>query len=231
VPESQEDRQSGILRPTRYRLIVFDWDGTLMDSAAMIVSCVQAASRDIGLPVPSDGRARHIIGLGLGDAMAYLFPQLDPAQYREVADRYRHHFFVRGGETPLFEGTPELLEELFDAGFLLAVATGKGRRGLDRELNSTGLKRFFHATRCADESFSKPHPAMLLEIIEELGVSAERTLMVGDTTHDLEMAQSAGVSRLAVGYGAHPRDHLIGRMPLACVDDVASLRTWIAVHG
>lgn len=228
VPESRRTGWSKTSCPKRYKLIVFDWDGTLMDSAAIIAACVQAASCDKGLPVPSEQSARHIIGLGLNDAMAYLFPQLDPAGYREVADRYRHHFLALGREIPLFEGACDLVEDLHDAGFLLAVATGKARRGLDRELESTGLKRFFHATRCADETLSKPNPAMLVEILHELGIVATDSLMVGDTTHDIEMAEGAGVSALAVTYGAHPREFLAGRMPLACVDDVAGLRAWLA---
>ena len=215
----------------RFALIVFDWDGTLMDSAAAIVAAVQAASRDVGLAVPSDLQTRHIIGLGLADAMAYLFPQLDPAGYWEIADRYRHHFLDGIEKVSLFEGAREMLAELSANGFLLGVATGKTRRGLERDLDATGLKPLFQATRCADESYSKPHPAMLLEIVDELGVSAAATLMVGDTTHDLEMARNAKIAGVAVSYGAHPRDNLLCRQPLACVDSIGGLRTWIAANA
>ena len=215
----------------RFALIVFDWDGTLMDSAAAIVAAVQAASRDVGLAVPSDLRTRHIIGLGLADAMAYLFPQLDPAGYREIADRYRHHFLDGIEKVSLFEGAREMLAELSANGILLGVATGKSRCGLERDLDATGLKPLFQATRCADESYSKPHPAMLLEIVDELGVSAAATLMVGDTTHDLEMARNAKIAGVAVSYGAHPRDNLLGKQPLACVDSIGGLRTWIAANA
>ena len=217
--------------PRRFELIVFDWDGTLMDSATTIVAAVQAASRDVGLAVPTDSQTRHIIGLGLADAMAHLFPQLDPAGYQAVADRYRHHFLGGVEKVTLFEGVRELLTELSAAGFLLGVATGKSRSGLERDLDATGLKPLFHATRCADESFSKPHPAMLLEISEELGVSVAATLMIGDTTHDLEMACNASISGVAVSYGAHPREHLLARQPIACVDSVAGLRAWIAANA
>jgi phosphoglycolate phosphatase len=215
----------------RYNLIVFDWDGTLMDSAATIVAAIQSASRDLALPVPGDQQARHVIGLGLADALAYLFPDLNASGYEEVADRYRYHYLAQDEEIPLFDGTRELLEELCRGGFLLAVATGKSRRGLDRALDGTGLKPLFHATRCADEAFSKPHPAMLLEIMGELGMTAEDTLMVGDTTHDLAMARNAGVAALAVAYGAHAREDLVAESPIGCVDTVPALRAWIAANG
>ncbi len=231
VLESREYAQHTVPRSRRYELIVFDWDGTLLDSAAVIVASVQAASRDLGLEVPSDQSTRHIIGLGLEDAMGYLFPHLDRSGYRNVADRYRHHFLAIGREIPLFDGARELVAELFDAGFRLAVATGKGRRGLERDLDSTGLRRFFHATRCADETLSKPHPEMLLEIIAELGAVAGGTLMIGDTTHDLEMARNAGVSGVAVAYGAHPRANLLAAAPVACVDNIAGLRAWITANA
>jgi phosphoglycolate phosphatase len=213
------------------RLIVFDWDGTLMDSAAAIVAAIQAASRDLTLPVPVDQKARHVIGLGLADALSYLFPELHAAGYEAVADRYRYHYLARDHEIPLFEGAREMLGELAAAGFLLAVATGKSRRGLDRALDATGLASRFDATRCADEAFSKPHPAMLLELMDELGADAETTLMVGDTTHDLEMARNARVAPVAVTYGAHSRESLSACAPLACLDTVPALRAWFAAHA
>lgn len=217
--------------PKRFELLVFDWDGTLMDSAELIVASIQSASRDLGLPVPAPEAARHIIGLGLNDALAHLFPDLAETEFGRVAERYRHHYLARDGEIPLFEGVLETIAALYEAGFLLAVATGKSRRGLDRAFASTGLGRFFHASRCADETFSKPHPNMLLELMDELGVTSDKTLMIGDTTHDLQMAINARVASLAAGYGAHPRDALLALSPLACVADMAELRLWLHANA
>lgn len=211
----------------RFELIVFDWDGTLMDSAATIVASIQAASRDIGVEVPSDAAARHIIGLGLNEAIAALFPQLLQADYARLAERYRHHFLSQDAEIPLFAGADEAVRELHAAGFLLAVATGKGRRGLDRALDHTGLRPFFHATRCADESFSKPHPQMLLELMEHLGATPDKTLMIGDTSHDLQMAVNAGVPSLGAAYGAHPVAGLLEFAPLACSGTFGELHQWL----
>lgn len=217
--------------PKQFDLLVFDWDGTLMDSAATIVASIQAASRDIGVDEPSDEAARHIIGLGLNEAIAALFPDLAQADYTRLADRYRHHFMGQDAEIPLFAGASETIQELHEAGFLLAVATGKGRRGLDRVLDNTGLRPWFHATRCADESFSKPHPQMLLELMDRLGASADKTLMIGDTSHDLQMAANAGVPSLGVSYGAHPREGLLAFSPLACADSFVELRQWLREHA
>ncbi|MBI3936991.1 MAG: HAD-IA family hydrolase [Betaproteobacteria bacterium] len=213
--------------PKRFDLLVFDWDGTLMDSAGAIVASLQAACRDLGLPVPSEECARHIIGLGLNDALAHVLPHLEPAHYGTVVERYRHHFTLRDGDIPLFPGAAETVRTLHAEGFLLGVATGKSRHGLERVLVATGLKDYFHATRCADEGFSKPHPGMLLELIEMLGVDPGRTLMIGDTTHDMEMAQSARVPCLGAAYGAHPREQLLDYAPLACVGDFAELARWL----
>ena len=213
--------------PRNYDLLVFDWDGTLMDSAAVIVASLQAACRDLNLPVPDEEQARFIIGLGLQDAMAHVLPGLDPVQYPRVAERYRVHYLQRDADTALFAGVAETIAALHAAGFLLAVATGKGRRGLERALTATGLKPYFHATRCADEGHPKPHPGMLQGLIEELGAACDRTLMIGDTTHDMEMARAAGVTPLAAAYGAHPREALIAYAPVACVDDVSELRQWL----
>lgn len=221
----------GSARRRQFQLIVFDWDGTLMDSAAIIVAAIQAASRDLKLPVPDEPKARHVIGLGLEDALSHLFPALAPSAYEEVADRYRYHYLARDDGIPLFDGVREMVGELAAAGFLLAVATGKSRRGLDRALEATGLTSLFQATRCADEAFSKPHPAMLLEIMDELGQAAARTVMVGDTTHDLEMARNAGVAPVAVTYGAHSSESLRACSPFACLDTVPALRTWFAANA
>lgn len=217
--------------PARFELLVFDWDGTLMDSAGVIVDSIQSASRDLGLSVPSSEAARHIIGLGLNDALSHLYPGLAEAEYGRVAERYRYYYLARDEEIPLFEGALETVESLCEAGFLLAVATGKSRKGLDRALTSTGLGRFFHASRCADETFSKPHPSMLLELMDELGVTTDKTLMIGDTTHDLQMAINARVASLAATYGAHSKDSLLALSPLACVDDIAELRQWLNQHA
>ncbi len=215
----------------RFELLVFDWDGTLMDSAAAIAASIQAACRDLDLPVPSEEQARYVIGLGLGDALAHILPGLDPARYQDVQARYRVHFLERDSGTTLFPGAADMVATLHDCGHLLAVATGKSRRGLDRALAATGLKRSFHATRCADEGHSKPHPGMLLGLMEELGIASERTLMIGDTTHDMEMAHAAGVSRLGAAYGAHAKEDLLGYAPVACVEDFDGLRRWLAQNA
>lgn len=213
--------------PKQFDLLVFDWDGTLMDSAATIVAAIQAASRDIGADEPSEAAARHIIGLGLNEAIAALFPDMAAADYSRLADRYRVHFMAQDAGIPLFAGAEEAIRELHAAGFMLAVATGKGRHGLDRVLDHTGLRPYFHATRCADESFSKPHPQMLLELMERLDASPDKTLMIGDTSHDLQMAVNAGVPSLGAAYGAHPREGLVGFAPLACADTFGELHQWL----
>lgn len=202
-----------------------------MDSARAIVTSLQGACSDLGLPVPSEEGARYVIGLGLDDAMAHILPGLERTTYPRIAERYRVRFLDQDAGTALFPGAAELVATLHDMGFLLAVATGKGRRGLDRSLNATGLKRYFHASRCADEGFSKPHPGMLEALMAELAVSPARTLMIGDTTHDMEMARAAGVSGLGVTYGAHERSALLGCGQLACVGDLAELRGWLLQHA
>ena len=217
--------------PRKFDLLVFDWDGTLMDSAAAIAASLQGACRDLGLPVPSEEQARYVIGLGLHDAMAHILPGVDAARYPEVVARYRVHFLERDSATTLFPGVSETIAALRDEGFLLAVATGKSRRGLDRALGATGLRPYFHATRCADEGHVKPDPGMLRGLMEELESPSERTLMIGDTTHDMEMARAAGVSRVGVSYGAHPKDALLPYEPLACVDDFHELDRWLARHA
>jgi len=211
----------------RYELIVFDWDGTLMDSAAMIVNSVQAAARDLGLAPPPDERARHIIGLGLVDALRHALPDLPAARYAELVERYRHHYLSRDGELALFEGVEAVVRRLAELGYRLGVATGKSRRGLDRALEHSGLGKFFHASRCADECHSKPHPQMLEELMAEFAVPPEATLMIGDTTHDLMMAKNARVDAVAVAYGAHPPAALAAAGPLYCAASVAELAAWL----
>ena len=210
-----------------FDVVMFDWDGTLMDSTTAIAESLQAACNDLNLPVPSDEAARYIIGLGLQDAFEYVLPGLKSEQYEQVLIRYRAHFIARDRETSLFDGVTELLTELLDPGFLLAVATGKSRTGLERAFEASGLRRYFHTTCCADESQSKPHPEMLQTIMARLKVEPHRALMVGDTTHDLLMAQAAGVASVGVSYGAHPRQPLLDCTPLLIADDVKSLREWL----
>ncbi len=211
----------------RFDLIVFDWDGTLLDSTGAIVRAVQASCRDLGLPEPSAQHASYVIGLGLSDALRHSAPDLSEDRFPEMIERYKHHYLSRDHELTLFDGAAELIAELHATGFTLAVATGKSRRGLDRALLNSGLGPYFSATRCADECFSKPHPQMLEELMEELSIDPERTLMIGDTTHDLQMAINAGVSALAVEYGAHPSSQLAALNPLACARNVDELAEWL----
>lgn len=215
----------------RYPLIVFDWDGTLLDSAGGIAECIQEAARDLRLPVPALETASHVIGLGLQASLRTAVPSLPEEKYREFAEAYRRHFLARQGSMALFPGVREMLQELRGAGHRLAVATGKSRRGLDHALESTALRRMFAASRCADETDPKPHPAMLLELMQQLAVAPAQALMIGDTSHDLEMARSAGVDAVAVAYGAHPGEALRALAPRACVADVAQLRTWLTANA
>jgi phosphoglycolate phosphatase len=215
----------------RFDLIVFDWDGTLMDSAGAIVRSILAACRDLGLPEPAEELALYVIGLGLGDALRHAVPDLAEPDYPRMVERYRHHYLARDHELTLFPGVVDTLAWLAEQGRMLGVATGKSRVGLDRALGHSGLGAYFHSTRCADECFSKPHPAMLEEIMGELGVERERTLMVGDTTHDLLMAKNAGVASLAVSFGAHPASALVAEAPLACVETPAALGQWLRRHA
>ena len=198
-----------------------------MDSTAVIVASLQAACADVGLPVPSDERSHHIIGLGLYDAMAHVLPGVGVDVYPQVVERYGHHFRTREPESPLFAGAEEMLHHLRGAGHRLAIATGKSRRGLDRVLEKTGLGALFDATRCGEESASKPAPGMLLDLMRAIGTTPDSTVMVGDTTHDLQMAANAGVRGVAVTYGAHPRDQLLALQPLACIDKPHDLSQWL----
>lgn len=213
----------------KYDLIVFDWDGTLMDSVARIVACTQAAARDLGLPVPPHEQAKQIIGLGLHDAMARLFGITDEGEVQAVAERYRFHFL---GDEPtpetLFEGAESLLRGLDAQGYLLAIATGKSRRGLDHVLAKTELAELFVATRCADETHSKPNPQMLFDIMSETGMAAEKTLMIGDTEYDMLMAGNAGTDGLGVTYGVHGREHLLEHGALDCLDRLDLVAPWLA---
>ncbi len=210
------------------QLIVFDWDGTLMDSEARIVNCMRAAIEDLSLAPRTRQQMTEVIGLGLAEAQAILYPDGTPEEHAALTERYRYHF-VEANQTPstLFPGVEDMLAELNEQGHFLAVATGKGRRGLDRVLEETNTGQYFHITRCADESFSKPHPQMLQEIMDSLGVETNDTLMIGDTEYDLQMANNAGVPSLAVSYGVHDLARLLNCKPLDCVDDIPALRNWL----
>jgi len=215
----------------RFRLIVFDWDGTLSDSTTIIAQAIQSACRDLGEPVPDDLSARYVIGLGLTDALNKVVPALPVHRHSEMAAHYRQHYLAREDDIPLFAGAADLLAELDAAGYLLAVATGKSRKGLNRVLAQNGLTTRFHATRCADEGLPKPHPDMLLHLMDRLAVDARETLMIGDTTHDLELARNAGAAGVAVAYGAHEPEGLARLAPLATVLSIAELRSWLAAYG
>jgi len=210
-----------------YSLVVFDWDGTLMDSTNGIVSAIQGACRDLDLPVPSASEASWVIGLSLESALRRAVPQLTQALLPRFLERYRIHYLLRDPDLQLFEGIEPLLNELADQHVHLAVATGKSRIGLNRVLAATGLRDVFDATRTADETFSKPHPGMLLELMQELDVEPGRVIMVGDTSHDLNMATNAGVDGLGVTYGAHNPQELLACAPQGLVDTVPALREWL----
>jgi len=211
----------------KYDFIVFDWDGTLMDSTTTIIKCIQAAAQDLGLPVPTDKNASYVIGLGMNDAMKAAMPDVDPQIYPKVIERYRQHYFNQDDDLVLFDGVREMLEDLSQQGYFLAVATGKSRVGLNRALNVSKLLTVFDATRCADETFSKPHPAMLVELTRELGQDMHRTVMIGDTTHDLLMAGNAGADAIAVNYGAHESAVLQELNPVYIANSVAQLHQWL----
>jgi phosphoglycolate phosphatase len=213
-----------------YRLIVFDWDGTIIDSAASIAECIRDAARDMQLPVPTPERASHVIGLGLHDSLRLAVPELQSHQYPEFVAHYRRHFLAREDSMALFEGMKELLNDL-NRRYLLAIATGKSRRGLDRALVATGVGPLFTASRCADETNPKPHPAMLRELMQELRVDKEGVLMIGDTSHDLEMARAAEVDSVAVTYGAHPEPGLRACAPRGCVASVKELKAWLTFNA
>ena len=205
-------------------LVIFDWDGTLIDSAAKIVTCMQYAAEESGVDPLPDEPIRQIIGLSLPQAIAVLYPHESPALHEDIRQRYVSHYIgMDQTPTPLFAGVTETLHTLRDAGYTLAVATGKARRGLDRVLEQMGMQKFFHATRCADETRSKPHPQMLHELLDFFVCAPEQALMVGDSSYDMEMAQAAGVPRVAVSYGAHSVEQMLRYEPVACLDQFADL--------
>ncbi len=214
-----------------YDLIVFDWDGTLFDSTALITRCIRSACADLGIAVPSERDASFVIGLGLAEALQHAAPSLPPERYPELGERFRFHYLAGESEIVLFGGILPLLDTLKARGHRLAVATGKSRRGLDHALASVQLRGVFDATRTADETASKPHPRMLLELMAELGVAPGRTLMIGDTTHDLAMASAAGADSIGVSYGAHGPDGLSALAPRHVAHSVVDLGGWLQRHG
>lgn len=207
-----------------YKLIIFDWDGTLMDSEARIVSCLAAAISDLRLATRPPAQLRDVIGLGMREAIARMYPDMADAMAGEFVDRYRYHF-ITADTTPseLFTGAAQTVKTLADSGYYLAVATGKGRRGLDSILTQTGLAQYFHVTRCADETRSKPHPQMLEEILDALGMYPADAVMVGDTEYDMEMAHNAQVDAIAVTYGVHDHGRLHRHQPVASIDAISQL--------
>lgn len=215
----------------KYPLIIFDWDGTLSDSTGRIVDCIHYAARQTGLPPVTDDQARHIIGLGLTEALEALWPGVESHHIASMRDAYADHF-VSGSQIQMsfFEGVVALLDDLKSSRHL-AVATGKSRRGLDRILSELDVEHHFHITRCADETRSKPHPLMLEEILAETGYSAHQALMIGDTSYDLDMATAAGVDGLAVTYGAHSEEHLSACRPVGVCRSITELRNWIENNG
>jgi len=218
-------------RPRRFDLISFDWDGTLFDSTQIIVRCIQAAVKDVGGTVPTDQAASYVIGMALMQALAHAAPDVPPEKYPELANRYRFHYVQHQDDLSLFEGVLPMLADLRDAGHLITVATGKSRRGLDDVLHSKDLKGVFDGSRTADQTAGKPHPLMLQELMAEFDVLPERVLMIGDTTHDLQMALNAGCASVGVSYGAHEPDAFHVLQPLAVAHSVRELHDWLRANG
>ena len=219
------------MRPRQFDLIAFDWDGTLFDSTALIVRCIQAAVADVGGTVPSNEAASYVIGLGLTQALAHAAPDVPPKKYDQLGQRYKHHYLQHQHDITLFEGVLPMLAELKARHHWLTVATGKSRRGLDEALHSVELQGVFDASRTADETAGKPNPAMLHQLMNTFGVEPERTLMIGDTTHDLQMAVNAGCARVGVSYGAHEPNAFHALQPLHIAHSVRELRDWLSAHA
>jgi phosphoglycolate phosphatase len=213
----------------RYRLLVFDWDGTLADSEQRIVAAARSAIDTLGLPARSHEQVRAIIGLAMSEACQMLFPDMPKSHESRFIACYREYYLRNTGTPiPLFAGAAATLRALVEQRYRLAVATGKGRRGLDRDIASHGLDALFSTTRCADDAPSKPHPQMLVDIMDELDVASAETLMIGDTAYDMEMARNAGVATVAVSSGVHDRQRLLEFDPLALLDSVAELPAWLS---
>lgn len=210
-----------------FELLVFDWDGTLMNSAAHIVRSMQRAIQDLGLPERSTDRLRELIGLGLDDVLERLFPDLDTRKVRNLLTTYRRRFTAPGGQSEPFPGVADTLAQLIDGGYELAVATGKSRRGLDRNLAETGLGACFKYSRCADESTPKPAPDMLDDVLLRSATRPESALMIGDTEYDMQMARAAGVPAIGVACGVHAPDRLLDAGALTVLDTVRALPEWL----
>lgn len=215
----------------RFDLIAFDWDGTLFDSTAIIARCIQAAVRDVGGREPTFEAASYVIGMGLMQALAHAAPDVPVDRYPLLADRYRHHYFAIQHDISLFDGVLPLLADLKARGHLLTVATGKSRRGLNEVLSTVALAGVFDGSRTADQTAGKPDPLMLRELMAEFDVQPERVLMIGDTTHDLQMARNAGCASVAVSYGAHEREVFDALQPLFVAHSVRQLHDWLLVNA
>ena len=214
-----------------FDLIAFDWDGTLFDSTGIIVRCIQSAVRDVGGTVPTDEAASYVIGLGLMQALAHAAPDVPVEKYPALGERYRHHYGLHADDLSLFNGVLPMLEALRASGALLAVATGKSRRGLDDVLQRVELKGMFDGSRTADETSGKPAPRMLHELMAQFGVAPERVLMIGDTTHDLQMALNAGCPSVGVSYGAHEPSAFSVLKPLFVAHSVQGLHDWLLLNS
>lgn len=215
------------LNSNKFEMVIWDWDGTIMNSTPTIVECMQQSCRDLGMPVPSDQIASHVIGLGIIESIRIAMPTVSEVDYPLVLERFRHYYLRKDHELTMFEGIRELLIDLKANGHILAVATGKPRVGLNRSLQNHQLSDYFHDSRTADETRSKPNPQMLLELMEKWAIPAHKIVMIGDTTHDLKMAKSAGVSAIAMSYGAHSAEELLAHQPLACFSSVEDLRNFL----
>lgn len=211
----------------QYDLIVWDWDGTLADSTGMITRAIVKAAQQAGLPALSADQASSIIGLGLRESIDNLYPNISDEQARELATNYNLNYFAGESEILLFSGAAETIKTLNRRGYKLAVATGKSRRGLNLALEHTQLRQYFHGTRTVDECFSKPHPQMLDELMDDLIALPQRTLMIGDTSYDLQMAKNAGVPSIGVTYGAQSADDWQHLSPVQQFDDFAALSQWL----
>ena len=215
-------------RPRQFDLIAFDWDGTLFDSTAIITRCIQQAVVDVGGAKPSDAAAAYVIGMALMPALAHAAPDVPKDRYPQLGERYRHHYLAHQHDISLFDGVLPLLADLKSRHHWLTVATGKSRRGLDDVLASRQLHGIFDGSRTADETAGKPDPRMLHELMREFGAEPERTLMIGDTTHDLQMARNAGCASVGVSYGAHEAKDFHALQPRAVAHSVAELHRWLA---
>lgn len=211
-----------------FKLLIFDWDGTLADSEATIVAAMQTAIGQTALEPRSDAVIRQIIGLGLYEALSQLYPETGPSRLEQLAEAYRDAYLAATIEpVPLFPRAEEILYQLQSSGYLLAVATGKSRRGLDRALTENGLQHCFVASRCADETLSKPDPLMLHELLEEVDLPAQSALMIGDSEYDMEMAGRAGIAALGVNSGVHDRERLLQCKALHCLESLDELQSWL----